>query len=555
MRILAFLFTLLFAAQAHAITVSSCSFNNPGASMVFVWKQDQTKCDVAAIGTGLSYDGTTIANSAPDQTVVLTAGSGIGITGTYPNFTISNTQSGAVWGNITGTLSDQTDLQNALDDLVPYTGATGAVDLGAYGITAGLGNVTQSGLGTTTADGYVLSNTTAAASLAQQVSPAVRWRGQGWKTQATAASQPVDFRAYVLPVQGVAQPSGTFLIESSINGGAYSTQLSLASAGTSTLTGSTSAALRGGGLTFAISNNGVGQTQITATNTLVTNTSLHLGSTTSPAARLQLTATTEQLRISYNPSNYYSTTVGSTGGVTFDAVGAGSAFAFSDPVTINGDFTVTGTCTGCGGGGNAISEDDSDVTVTDAGDGVITFTEDAAEVMRVTGGNVGIGTGATVSAKSHVIATSEQQRIGYDTSNYYTTTVSSTGAVTFDATGSGAGFTFAEGVTSNGNIRGASILANAGAAVGMNGRSAWRSSADGELEARNSANSADSNVSTKSVRGNAVTFANLPASPVEGMMVAVTDSTTDVWGATITGGGALHVGAYFNGSSWTVYAK
>jgi len=34
------------------------------------------------------------------------------------------------WGQITGTLSDQTDLQDALDDKVPYTGATGNIDIG-----------------------------------------------------------------------------------------------------------------------------------------------------------------------------------------------------------------------------------------------------------------------------------------------------------------------------------------------------------------------------------------------------------------------------------------
>ena len=42
---------------------------------------------------------------------------------------------GGTWGTITGTLSDQTDLQAALDDKVPYTGATGAVNLGAYDLT------------------------------------------------------------------------------------------------------------------------------------------------------------------------------------------------------------------------------------------------------------------------------------------------------------------------------------------------------------------------------------------------------------------------------------
>lgn len=60
---------------------------------------------------------------------------------------------------------------------------------------------------------------------------------------------------------------------------------------------------------------------------------------------------------------------------------------------------------------------------------------------------------------------------------------------------------------------------------------------------------------TKSVRGAAVTFANVPATPVEGMMVAVTDSTTATWGATITGTGSNHVLAYYNGTNWTVAAK
>jgi hypothetical protein len=45
-------------------------------------------------GIDLSADEIRIDNSAPDQTVVLNAGTGIGVTGTYPNFTISNTGSG-----------------------------------------------------------------------------------------------------------------------------------------------------------------------------------------------------------------------------------------------------------------------------------------------------------------------------------------------------------------------------------------------------------------------------------------------------------------------------
>ena len=52
-------------------------------------------------------------------------------------------------------------------------------------------------------------------------------------------------------------------------------------------------------------------------------------------------------------------------------------------------------------------------------------------------------------------------------------------------------------------------------------------------------------------------FAALPAcvSGTEGYMAAVTDSTTNTWGATITGGGSTHVAAYCDGSVWTVMGK
>jgi nitrogen fixation protein len=53
------------------------------------------------------------------------------------NYSAVNNGGGAVWGGITGTLSDQTDLQDALDDKVPYTGAIANVDLGEYELKAG----------------------------------------------------------------------------------------------------------------------------------------------------------------------------------------------------------------------------------------------------------------------------------------------------------------------------------------------------------------------------------------------------------------------------------
>jgi hypothetical protein len=54
-------------------------------------------------GTGISYDNATgvITNAAPDQTVSLTGGTGISTSGTYPNFTITNT-SPSLGGDVVG---------------------------------------------------------------------------------------------------------------------------------------------------------------------------------------------------------------------------------------------------------------------------------------------------------------------------------------------------------------------------------------------------------------------------------------------------------------------
>lgn len=63
------------------------------------------------------------------------------------------------------------------------------------------------------------------------------------------------------------------------------------------------------------------------------------------------------------------------------------------------------------------------------------------------------------------------------------------------------------------------------------------------------------NLDVKSVRSVAVLFAGVPSPAVEGMLVPVTDSSTNTWGATITGSGSNHVLAYYDGTNWTVAAK
>lgn len=60
-----------------------------------------------------------------------------------------------------------------------------------------------------------------------------------------------------------------------------------------------------------------------------------LGTTTPTgvSARFTITDTTRTLRQRYDASNYFDTSVSSTGGVTFDAVGSGAGFTFSDQIT------------------------------------------------------------------------------------------------------------------------------------------------------------------------------------------------------------------------------
>lgn len=55
----------------------------------------------------------------------------------------------------------------------------------------------------------------------------------------------------------------------------------------------------------------------------------------------------------------------------------------------------------------------------------------------------------------------------------------------------------------------------------------------------------------RAIQHNGQKFANLPTG-VAGMTAYVTDSTVNTWGATIAGGGANKVLAFYNGTNWTV---
>lgn len=77
----------------------------------------------------------------------------------------------------------------------------------------------------------------------------------------------------------------------------------------------------------------VTQGTYTGATLVATSTAVGIG-VVAPSAKLHTIATTEQLRVGYDSSNYYSTTVGSTGTVTLNAVGSAAKFSFLDDIEL-----------------------------------------------------------------------------------------------------------------------------------------------------------------------------------------------------------------------------
>jgi hypothetical protein len=150
----------------------------------------------ATAGTGISVSASTgsvtISNTAPDQTVVLNAGTGISTSGTYPNFTIAATNNGTVTsvggtGTVNGitlsgtvTSSGSLTLGGTLSNVSLTTQVTGTLPVGNGG----------TGATSLTANNVLLGNGTSAL---QVVAPGTTGNvltsnGTTWVSSAPAAS-------------------------------------------------------------------------------------------------------------------------------------------------------------------------------------------------------------------------------------------------------------------------------------------------------------------------------------------------------------------------------
>ena len=116
--------TGMSAATAGIDYVEPGPYTTSGLTMASARLLGRTTASVGAaqeitVGTGLTLSGGSLVNAAPDQTVSLTAGTAISVTGTYPSFTITNTApdqvvslTGAGTTTVTGTYPSFTITSN-----------------------------------------------------------------------------------------------------------------------------------------------------------------------------------------------------------------------------------------------------------------------------------------------------------------------------------------------------------------------------------------------------------------------------------------------------------
>lgn len=155
---------------------------------------------------------------------------------TTPAITLSTSITGMLKGNGTA-ISAGTDGTDYLSATTGWkvTGTstfTGPVLIDETTTGANTLKFKSNNLGVTPVNGkgIWLYNDAAAAPGAQQISGAIVQEGQGHATT-PVNSQSVKFQFYVLPVQGAANPTGDWLLQSSINGASFATAVDINSGG------------------------------------------------------------------------------------------------------------------------------------------------------------------------------------------------------------------------------------------------------------------------------------------------------------------------------------
>jgi hypothetical protein len=276
---------------------------------------------------------------------------------------------------------------------------TGAVDI--VGTSSNTLKHTFGSLGTTRADGagLHLRNTTAAAAGAQQISPSIVWEGRGWKTNATAASQSVIFRADVLPVQGAANPTGTWELASEVNGGGKTTRLSVTSAGLTTT----------GDLTLSAGTLTISSTRIIFFNGGIGTIAADLNNQLAFRANASSTVHSNGYFRFYNTNGNYTATSG-----TQNIIENQTSFAPTSGTAVFNAFLGSGTINQTGGANGVVSMFALTPTYTAAGGDVYGFRY-APTVTSITGVHYSFSATSGLMALNASVAGSSSFRIPHGT--------------------------------------------------------------------------------------------------------------------------------------------
>jgi hypothetical protein len=228
------------------------------------------------------------------------------------------------------------------------------------------------------------------------------------------------------------------------------------------------------------------------------NDRLGLG-TTSPSAELHLISTTEQLRVGYDVSNYWNATTNSAGLTTISAVGGTTNFLFNKNVQFGvGSAGASGLAVDIHEGtarwaiGKQVGSSNeivlygrvtpaasnyallagATVTLVNSPSSYVGFSVGGAVGATVYGTSMGVNIGGTApTAKMHIRGTVEQLRLDYDVSNYLSTTVGSTGTVTFNAVGSGSKFVFSDNIELTQTVTTETVVSDRTVTIVINGTS------------------------------------------------------------------------------------
>ncbi len=155
--------TALTAASAGTDYVAPGAYTTSGLTLASGRLLGRTTASTGAaeeitVGTGLTLATGSLVNAAPDQTVILTAGTNISITGAYPSFTIAATGGGGT-GTVTsvGLSGGTTGLTATSDTTNPIT-SSGTFTLGG---TLAIANGGTNGSAVPTAGGVAYGTGTA----------------------------------------------------------------------------------------------------------------------------------------------------------------------------------------------------------------------------------------------------------------------------------------------------------------------------------------------------------------------------------------------------------